>query len=404
MSAARSIRRTVALATLLAIPVLAVAGVTSPVLAQDDDRDADLAGRRADLDARYAFGPTAARSIGYRIVWQATIDAPVRRFDSFAGDVYALDANNRLTRIDRATGDQIWTTTAADPNDRVWGVTPGMAPFNGLPWGQNDGDRLYVTTDPVVFEVDYTTGTIVGRQDLEKIPATDVVRFGNYLIFGTNNGQVVWHQYLVGQEWRANQLLGPIVATPTLVGSDNIAAASQGGTVLLLDAKSAGRLWGDKVFSGVSAPLTAGGGFVFVAGQDQYLWAFHARNGRTAWRYFTESPLTAAPIYVDTDAGGVVLQWVESEGLVCLDADPGDTIEGSVRWRIPGARGAGVGMIGDRVVLWDAADHTLRLVDVAMGAVVKTVSLPQVVDLRMIGDSIVATGDDGRILRLDPAR
>lgn len=404
MSAARSFRRPVALATLLAIPMLAAAGLASPAAGQDDGRDADLAARRAELDARYAFGPTAARAIGYRIVWQATIDAPVQRVAAFAGDVYALDTNNRLTRVDRATGDQIWTVTAADPKDRVWGITPGMAPYDGLPWGQNDGDRLYVTTDPVVFAIDHTTGTVVERQDLEKIPSTDVVRFGSHLIFGTNNGQVVWHQYLVGQEWRANQLLGPIVAAPTMVGGDNIAVASQGGTVLMLDAKSSGRLWGDKVFSGVNAPLTAGGGFVFLAGDDQYLWAFHARNGRTAWRYFTESPLDTAPIYVDTPSGGRILQWVESEGLVCLDADPGDTIEGSVRWRIPDARGQGVGMIGDRVVLWNKADHTLRIVDVDMGAVVKSIDLPQVVDLHMVGDSLLATGDDGRILRLDPAR
>ncbi len=404
MSAVRHFRRPVASATLLAIPVLALAALGTTATAQTDDRDAELASRRAELDQRYAFGPTAARQIGYRIAWQATIGDPIRRVDAFAGDVYALDSGNRLTRIDQATGDLIWTTTAADPNDRVWGVTPGIAPFNGLPWGQNDADRLYVTADPVVMELDYATGSVVGRQDLEKVPATDVIRFGSYLIFGTNNGQIVWHQFLVGQEWRANQLLGPIEATPTLVGSDNIAAASKGGTVLLLDAKSAGRVWGDKVFSGVSAPLTAGGGFVFVAGKDQYLWAFDARNGRTSWRYFTQSPLDTAPIYVDTAKGGVVLQWVENEGLVCLEANPGDTIEGAARWRIPDARGEGIGMIGDRVVLWDAPNHDLRVVDLDQGAVTRKISLPQVSELSMIGDSILAVGEDGRIVRLDPAR
>lgn len=404
MSAVRPIRRPLAPATLLAIPALALATLGGTAAAQTDDRDAELASRRAQLDERYAFGPTAARDIGYRIAWQATIDDPVRRVEAFAGDVYALDSGNRLTRIDQATGDLIWTTTAADPNDRVWGVTPGIAPFNGLPWGQNDGDRLYVTADPVVMEIDHATGSVVGRQNLEKVPSTDVIRFGSYLIFGTNNGQIVWHQFLVGQEWRANQLLGPIEATPTVVGGDNLAAASKGGTVLLLDAKTAGRLWGEKVFSSVSAPLTAGGGFVFVAGEDQYLWAFNARNGRTAWRYFTQSPLDTAPIFVDTSTGGVVLQWVENEGLVCLEADPGDTIEGSARWRIADARGEGIGMIGDRVALWDAPNRELRVVDLDQGAVTRKISLPQVAHLRMVGDSILAVGDDGRIVRLDPAR
>jgi len=408
MFAARFTRRPLALAAFLAVP-LATAGVLStPASAQDADRDAELAARRAELDARYAFGPTAARSLGYRIGWQTTIGAPIVRFDVFAGDVYALDAGNRLTRVDRATGSQVWTVTACDANDRVWGVTPGLPPYDALPWGQNDGDRLYVTTDPVVFEIDHATGAVVGRQDLEKIPSTDVTRYGSYLIFGTRGGQVVWHQYLVGQEWRANQLLGPIVATPTMVGTDSIAVASQGGTVLLLDAKSAGRMWGDNVFDGVSAPLTAGGGRVFVAGEDQYLWAFDARTGRVAWRYFTESPLDTQPVHaiatVDGSPRGVVLQWVESEGLVCLEADPGDTIEGKIIWRLPDARGTAIGRIGDGVVLWDGDARVLRVIDAGLGAVSRQVDLPQVKDVRMIGDVIYANADDGRLLRLDPVR
>jgi outer membrane protein assembly factor BamB len=408
MFAARSPRRPLALAAFLAVPLLALGSFTTAVSAQDVDRDADLAARRAELDARYAFGPTAARSLGYRIAWQTTIGGPVTRFDVFAGDVYALEAGNRLTRVDRATGSQIWTITACDPNDKVWGVTPGLPPFNALPWGENDGDRLYVTTDPVVFEIDHATGAVVGRQDLEKIPSTDVTRFGSYLIFGTRGGQIVWHQYLVGQEWRANQLLGPIVATPTMVGTDSIAAASQGGNVFLLDAKSAGRQWGDKVFDGVTAPLAAGGGQVFVAGRDQYLWAFNARNGRVAWKYFTESPLDTQPIHAvvtaDGTSRGVVMQWVETEGLVGLEADPGDTIEGKMLWRIPDARGEGLGRIGENVVLWDADARILREIDPAAGTLVRSIDLPQVKTLRMVGDTIYACGDDGRLMRLDPVR
>jgi outer membrane protein assembly factor BamB len=193
-----------------------------------------------------------------------------------------------------------------------------------------------------------------------------------------------------------------------MVGTDGIAVASQGGTVLLLDAKSAGRMWGDKVFDGVSAPLTAGGGFVFVAGEDQYLWAFSARDGRVAWRYFTESELDTQPVHavatINGEQRGVVLQWIESEGLVCLEADPGDTIEGKVIWRIEGARGNAVGRIGEGIVLWDGDARVLRVVDASLGAVTRQVDLPQVKDLRMIGDVIYANGDDGRLLRLDPVR
>ena len=103
--------------------------------------------------------------------------------------------------------------------------------------------------------------------------------------------------------------------------------------------------------------------------------------------------------------GGVVLQWVETEGLVCLAANPGDTIEGKVLWRLPEARGEGLGIVaGDRVAIWDGDARVLRIVDVANGAVAKTIDLPQVSQIRMVGDSIYATGDDGRLSRLDPVR
>jgi outer membrane protein assembly factor BamB len=406
MSAARYPRHPRSLVTLLAVPALAALATHATAVAQDADRDAELAARRAELDARFVIGPTAARELGHRIMWQTTVGAPVVRFDVFAGDVFTVDADNHLTRVDRGNGDQVWSITANDPNDRVWGITPGMPPSDGLPWGQNANDRLYLTCDPAVFEIDHATGAILGRQNLDKVPSTEVVRYENYLLFGTRTGQIVWHQYLVGQEWRANQLLGPITATPTLVGNSNVAVASRGGTVLLLDAKSAGRLWGDKVFSGVTAPLSSGGGYIFLAGDDQYLWAFDARTGRVMWRYFTESPLNTRPIYVPvpgTDKG-MVMQWVETEGLVCLDANPGDTIEGKVLWRLPEARGEGLGLIGERLAVWDGDARILRLIDVTNGAVARTVAMPQVSDVRLVGDSIFATGDDGRLSRLDPVK
>ena len=395
--------RRILLATLAILPALSTAAI-----AQDEDaaRDKKLAERRQEMDRLYTIGPTAARSIGYRITWQSSMKAPIKRMDIVGPDVYAIDHRNVMTRIDRANGSPVWSVTAADLNDTVWGVTEGMTPSKGLPWGQNEDDKLYVTTDPVVFTIDHATGAVVGRQDLEQIPSTDVVRWRNYLIFGTRNGRVVWHQYVVGHEWRANQLAGPIVAKPTLVGDNRLAVASLGGNVLMLSAKSAGRVWGDKTFAAMKAPMTAGGGMLFAASEDQYLWAFDADRGNVKWRYFTESKLNTQPTYVvvRTPEGneGRVLQWVDTEGLVCLEADPENSIEGKTIWTNRDAVGEAIGLIGDRVALWDESKRVLRTIDPAQGAIVDTIPLPQVKILTMRDDVIYATGDEGRIIRLDP--
>ena len=399
MSAARSNSRILALALLIgALP----AGLGATV-ASAQDRDADLAARTAEMDRRYAFGPSPAREINYRIAWQSSIDGEVKRLDVFGDDVFAMDTRNQLTRFDRNTGSRVWTVTGADALDTIWGVTPGVAPPGGRPFGQNDDDKIYITSDPGIFELDYNSGAVVGRQDLERIPSTEVLPLGNHLVFGTRSGQIVWHQFVVGQAWRANQLKGPVVADPTLVGTSDIVCASEGGTLLHLDGRSARKLWGDNLFDGVKAAATAGGGKIFAASTDQYLWAFDARTGKVAWRYFTESPLVDSPIYVDDD-GGRVLQWVETEGLVCLEANPDNSIEGRTVWTIKEARGEAIGMIHGDVAIWDADSHTLRLVNVSQGAITRTLELPQVDHLSMHGDSLFAVAADGRVVRLDPIK
>lgn len=395
--------RSILMAVLAILPLLSSAAQAQ---ATDDARDKKLAERRQELDKMYAFGPSTARSLGYRIAWQTSIDTEIARMDIVGPDIYVVDGRNIMTRIDQKNGSPVWSVTAADRNDTIWGVTEGMTPFNGLAWGQNEGDRLYVTTDPVVFGIDHATGAVVERQDLQQIPATEVIRWKNYLIFGTSHGRIVWHQYVVGHEWRANQLEGPVVGTPTIVGDNRIAAASLGGSVLMLSAKSAGRIWSDKTFAAVKPSVTSGGGMIFAASDDQYLWAFDADRGNVRWRYFTESKLDTQPAYivVKTPEGnaGRVLQWVESEGLVCLDADPGTAIEGKALWTIRDAEGDAVGMIGERVAIWDAPKRVLRMIDPVNGAVAETFQLPQVRSLTMDGDVIYVTGDQGRIVRLDP--
>jgi len=399
MSAARPNLRFLVLALLIGgLP----AGLGASV-ASAQDRDADLAARTAEMDRRYAFGPSPAREINYRIRWQSSINGEIKRLDVFDNDVFAMSKRNHLTRFDRTSGSRIWSVTGADPVDTVWGVTPGVAPPGGRPFGQNDDDKIYVTSDPCIFELDYNSGAVVGRQDLERIPSTEVLALGNHLVFGTRSGQIVWHQFVVGQAWRANQLKGPVVADPTLVGTRDIACASEGGTLLLLDGKSARKLWGDNLFDGVKAAVTAGGGKVFAASTDQYLWAFNARTGDVSWRYFTESPLVDSPIYIDDD-GGRVMQWVETEGLVCLEANPDNAIEGRKVWTIEKARGKAIGMIHGDVAIWDADAHTLRLVNASQGAITKTLELPQISHLSMEGDSIFAVAADGRVVRLDPIK
>ena len=165
-----------------------------------------------------------------------------------------------------------------------------------------------------------------------------------------------------------------------------------------LEGRTARRVWADKLFDGVSAPLVTGDNMVYAASKDQYLWAFDANSGQTRWRYFTQRALETPPASVD----GSVLQWVPDEGMVCLEANPGDSVEGVVRWKIKDLKGLVIGKIHDEIAVFDPTTRTLHLVNNDQGTITKSIPLPQVINIEMNEGHIYITGDGGRVQRLDP--
>ena len=458
MTAPRHLR--LALSTLVALPVF-----LSAASAQDKASDPSLDAKRSELDQRYAIGPTPARELGYRIVWQSTLGGPVSRLTKLGDSLFTVSDDEWVGRIDAKTGTIIWNFETVEANHTVWGITEDER-FKQAAWGQNNDDNVCVTCDTSVTFLDLGTGSIVRREKLDKSPSSSVIRSGRNLIYGSHVGQVVWFNYAVGSEWRATQLWGPINTSPIIAG-DFVAAVSskgnetrksaarnqtqpnsagshddpkgqrdrqrrfwknvnpergeyeahqrrtsigmRGGSIGVLNATTS-RVqwgWGDKLFEGIVAEPTFGGGLLFCAGVDQYLWAFDASRGNVVWKYLATAPLTTSPIYVsaqtpDDQQLDLVLQWVEGQGLMAFEADAGNTIEGKVVWTIPDARGDSIGMIQGQVALWDANAKVLRLIDAGQGSIVKTIPLPQVDSITMEGDSIFATGTDGRVIRLDP--
>ena len=382
-----------------AISVTVLLALSSLAIAQDSG-DSSLESKRQAMNERYTLGPTAASDMKYRITWQAEVDKERGELiDIFVrgNDVFALAPGNQLSRMERKNGKIIWTTTCADAMDTVWGVTQGP-PSSASP--SSPPKDIYVTTDPVVMVLDQITGAIVGRQDLERIPSTNVVRWGKYLVFGTHSGKIVWHQFLVGQAWKANQLKGPILGAPILVGDRGIAAGSVGGTLLMLDGKTARRVWAKEVYDGITTHVAEGDGLVVVASKDQYLWAFDAGNGNVRWKYFTESPLETAPSVI----GDNVLQWIPTEGLVCLELNPGDEIEGRVRWTIKDVPGEIIGTINGNAAIFNQDRKTLTMINLKQGSIQKTYSLPKVRSLKIIDDQLYVIGNGSLVQRLDPIR
>jgi outer membrane protein assembly factor BamB len=378
--------------------ILALGGCASSPQAEGEpapaaaSTDAEVEATARSLEERYVIGPTAAREIGYRIDWQyPSMGLPIRDFAIQADSVFTLDANNVLTRLRREEGDRVWRIpVAASRIVEILGITY-------IP----EDERIYLTTGGELLVLDSVNGSPVGKQDLERIANTAPLVFGQFLIYGSRNGQVVWHSYRLDSEWRSYQVSNSVQITPVYEDGYVIAIGSDGRIMNLL-ARSASQVWSTKALGPIVAPPAAGNGAVYVASLDQHLRAYELSEARSPlWQYLTESPLAEGPVLIHDR----VYQQVADEGLVCFDALPLDRPGGKVLWRADDAAGSVLTRMDDTLLTWDAAGRRIQLVDDRLGAVILNLDMPQIDEIIATdveeGD-LYATGTDGRIIRLVP--
>jgi len=387
--------------TALSLTVLGIAAGLAAGCAAQPQGTAETAAREAapeieipiDPETELLIGPSKARELGYRIDhWARTFpesDSGIKRLAVRGDSVFVLDGRNFLTRLRRADGHRLWRIPVADPLDDIHGITH-------LPYEE----RVLLMAGGSLLVLDDNTGSLLKKQALGQIASTAPIVFGPVLIYGARNGQLVWHSFEVGFQWRGYQISGSIRLDPLLVGND-VAVVASDGTVMVLDAGSGTALWEKRLLSGVEAEPTAGDDLLYIAGLDQYVWALDLHTGRTAWRYLSEARLVCPPALVDDR----LYQHIPTEGLVCFEARPSDAPGGKIIWTTPGVQGRVIGKHRNRLLLWDEHKPRITLLDDERGAVAATVDLPGVRHLVMdeaeAGD-LYAAGDDGQVIRLVP--
>ena len=352
---------------------------------------AEIARREAELDRKYVIGPTTARQLGYRIDWQYPAGGTaIKRFAIQGDSVFALDQRNFLSRFRQEQGNRIWRIPVAGPNDDILGIT--YVP---------ETDCVYLTTGGAIMVFESATGSQVDKQKLERIANTEPIIFGQFLIYGSRRGQLIWHSYRLDSDWRGYQI-AKTMRLPPIYEDRYIIAVGNDGEVMCLLARSASQVWRKKALDSIEALPAAGNGAVYVPSRDQHLRAYElAENRSPLWEYLTESPLTDSPTLI----GDRVYQQVASEGLVCLEALPLDSPGGKVIWTANEASGSVLTQMQDNLITWDAAGKMLQTVDARLGAVIDSLHMPQIQSIiatSVVKGDIYATGVDGRIIRLVP--
>ncbi len=385
-----------ALALLVAAPMIALGcgtGRAPDRVSVASEPVVEEPARPLTLDEQYLIGPTPGRELGYRIEFQTQTfpddDSGIRMMSVQDDSVFVLDGHNFLTRLRRDNGTPLWRIPVGSRVDRINGITyvPAL-------------EQVLLTSGGNLFVLDDSTGSIIDKQRLGQIASTAPTVLGPFLVYGTRNGQVVWHSYEVGHTWRGYEIAPSVQIAPRIVGNQIVAIGSN-GRVIVLHAPSAAAMWDKRLLNRVTAEPATGHGLVYIAGLDQYLWAIDIATGRTNWKYLADMPLECGPVLIENS----VFQHIPNEGLVCFEARPVDAPGGQVTWSAPDVRGNVIGQKGQRLLVWDADRRQLTVMDAARGAVISTLDMPRVEHLqvsRPVDGDLFATGDDGRVIRLVP--
>ena len=348
----------------------------------------------AALEARYVVGPAAADDFGLRIVWQteplATKDAAGSLLTPGSDSYWFGDTAGSIVRVRRDNGETVWRSSTNLGLEKIIAI-------EHLPAGKND--NVFVLTDLGGVALDATTGNLVRRTRYSQLPSNVPAVYGPSMIYGTRTGLCSWFQYGTGYNWRATTLGGHVVA-PVTVSGQLALVGSTNGTVLCMDAASAGVMWTRRLSAGVETAIAVDGDACFVAGRDQSLWAFDLMRGRVLWQYFTQTPLLHPPVRL---ADGLYLQ-IPGEGLVSFTPIPADKPDGEVRWKSK-AKGDVIGRIGTELMAWDHATRTLTAVDAGTGRVIREASLPNAESIEFtqpVDGDLVVMSKDGSVERLEP--
>ena len=175
------------------------------------------------------------------------------------GTVYIGNDDGTLYALDLATGNQLWSL---DLGGNVQ-TQPVVDPVTGLVFtGNNNGG---------FFAID---------------PVSHTTRWSSYYSGDDQNGYVGVSPAV---------LVGGVVFTFGSV--DNPLAV--GTTIYALDAATGALQWSADLSTGVSAPLTAGDGLLFVACHDGTLRAFDQSSGSQLWQLQTGNTLIGQPGYAN---------------------------------------------------------------------------------------------------------
>ncbi len=362
----------VLLGTLLALtPTLG--GCAKPKVMTADERSSRLPIVHSDW-----------RKMGYRWDWNAfpvilENEKPLRS-EPHGEIVVFQETGGTVSGIDDRVGETIWSNKPAGD----------LTKFTGMDRRDN---FVFVSSESELFTLDATTGELVGRQNYEKLVATDFVLLGDQIVTGTAGGEVMGHYLPAGIRIWGHDMPGTFDEDLALIGGI-VGGVTTTGRVICVDPVTKSQTGLNSIFEGPGAALASNDELMFVASLDQSLYAFKGSDARVAWRHLTPSPITEAPVYHE----GVLYCSLSDTGLTAFDAQ-----SGKVLWVSEGQFGEVIGLRNGRLMVFDG--KSLVAVEPQRGVVLDKIDLSNVYDITtspFVDGPIYLTSREGVVAKFVP--
>ena len=249
--------------------------------------------------------------------------------------------------------------------------------------------KILVNSENRMFVLSSQTGETIALSDLETPVATAPAILGSYAVFGGDNGLIFAHNIATSYSaWRARLPMG-VMVRPVAQGNSVFLADSGGNYVMYNNEGSL--LWAGRAHAKISAEPVVTPNGVFVASEDQSLYALNRSNGRDRWIYRAETPLTRSPVAL----GASIYLPLHSGELVSIDP-----LNGSEIWRVKLAAHP-FALLDQKLLLY--TPKSIVIIDNQTG---KTVSEYHAGPLKSVlrgpDNSIILVSPEGHLQRLDP--
>lgn len=332
--------------------------------------------------------PLDAQKLGYVSRWVLDLGVPgsdrLTEVAVLDDVVVTVELPTRLVSVvDINNGHPRWRKIIGQTLDEIF--TPAR-----------NGGRLLINSENRLYQLDAVSGRVEVVNDLASSVGTGpaVVAGSNIAVFGSLTGKITGTDLASGNVRWTDKFPGSVIVKPIAYEQQVFVTDSLGGYAMF-NGVTGERLWQGGVHGRISASPAVSATGVYIASEDQSLYALNRANGRDRWSpYRATGPLRKSPVVMGNSL------YLPLPGNEMVSLDPLNKAE---LWRMPG-NPQPVALL-DQKLLVNHGD-SLAAVDNQTGKTILQVPTSRRLQtvLRGPGNSLILVSPNGRLQRLDPVR